>query len=344
MKKFNIYSLFVVLFSLFFATQLVFSQQIIFNKTDIDSGSSFRGLSVVDNSVIWVGGQGIGRSTNAGKTWTFTKIKGFEKLDFRSLYAFDAMTAIAANAGSPTYIFRTSDGGQNWNIVYKNTDSLAFFDGIDFWNNKDGIIYGDPINGKMLLLTTKDAGLTWKELPEESRPALFGGEASFASSGTGIRCYKKNRVIIVTGGKISRLLVSDNKGKSWNYIGTPIIQGKESTGIFSVAFTNDSTGIIVGGNYLIDTLKTNIVFNTTNLGKTWNKPTIQTGGYRSCVEFISDTSAIAVGPIGAEITDDTGKTWTPIANAQYYNVIRKARKGTLIIAAGSKRIAVVAIK
>ena len=56
----------------------------------------------------------------------------------------------------------TNDAGLNWDTVYTNYDSLAFFDGMDFWNDKEGIIYGDPIKGSMLLLQTMDSGNTWR--------------------------------------------------------------------------------------------------------------------------------------------------------------------------------------
>lgn len=320
-----------------------FSQQPHFEKTEMDTSYSFRGLSVVDDSIAWVSGNGFGKSADGGKSWSFQKVKGFEKSDFRTLYAFDAQTAIIANAGSPAHILRTADGGQSWKVVYTNNDSLAFFDGIDFWNNKEGIIYGDPINGRMLLLQTNDGGQSWQELPEQSRPQLSPGEASFAASGTGIRCYEDNKVIIATGGKVSRLLFSEDKGQSWTSISTPILQGKNSTGIFSLAFASDSTGIIVGGDYLLDTLKKDHVFYTADSGKSWPAPHASTGGYRECVEFISDNIAIAVGPGGADVTYDSGKNWTAI-DEKSFHVIRKARTGNLIIAAGIKKISLVTIK
>lgn len=314
-----------------------------FKNIRIDTTYSFRGLSVVDDSVAWVSGiKGIvGKSTNGGTMWSFTQVKGFEKLDFRTLYAFNSSEAVIANAGSPAHILRTRDGGKNWDVVYTNNDSLAFFDGVDFWNDKEGIIYGDPIKGRMLLLRTKDGGNTWQGLPERSRPELTEGEASFAASGTGIRCYGKERVMIATGGKVSRLLVSKDRGDNWFTLKTPIIQGQSSTGIFSFSFANELAGIIVGGDYLRDTLKENHVFHTNN-GGNWIKPAIPTGGYRECVEFISENIVMAVGPGGADVLylNASGDKWRPV-NEKKFHVLRKARKGKLVIAAGSKRISVV---
>lgn len=323
-------------------TQQVLSQELLFKKIVVDTTCSFRGLSVVDDSIAWVSGINgvIGKSSNGGNTWAFKKVNGFEKWDFRTLYAFNANEAVIANAGSPAYILRTINGGVTWRVVYVNNDSLAFFDGVDFWNDKEGIIYGDPIKGRMLLLKTNDGGNSWQELPDRSRPDMAEGEASFAASGTGIRCYSPEKVIIATGGKVSRLLASKDKGNNWYTIKTPIIQGQSSTGIFSFAFASDQAGIIVGGDYLNDTLKKNNVFYTNNAGQSWTLPEVTTGGYRECIEFISDNTAIAVGPGGTDVLHlaTSGTKWESVPNQKGFHVVRKARNGKLIIGAGTHRI------
>jgi photosystem II stability/assembly factor-like uncharacterized protein len=210
--------------------------------------SSFRGLSVVNDSVAWVSGSKgwVGRTINRGLHWEFNQVPGYETLDFRSLYAFNDSTALIANAGSPAYILRTTNGGKTWQAVYTNTAAAIFIDGVDFWNNQEGVMYGDPIDGRMFLLFTKDGGKTWHEHALETRPKLSEGEASFAASGTGIRCYDRKRLVIATGGKTSRLFISDNRGKTWRNATPPAQQGKESAGIFSVAFQSSKVGCSSG--------------------------------------------------------------------------------------------------
>src|SRR5258707_4188403 len=124
--------------------------QYLWKNIPIEVKSSFRAISVVDNKVAWVGGSKgtIGRTVDGGKNFKFSQVTGFEALDFRSVYAFDSLNVIIANAGSPAHILRTEDGGKNWKQVYRNEIKEAFIDGIDFWNNKNGMIYGDPMNGK----------------------------------------------------------------------------------------------------------------------------------------------------------------------------------------------------
>ena len=57
------------------------------HKGVVLSKTSLRGLSVVDDNNIWVSGSRgtFARSTDGGKTFTYTQLKGYEKSDFRDI-------------------------------------------------------------------------------------------------------------------------------------------------------------------------------------------------------------------------------------------------------------------
>ncbi len=303
-------------------------------KIKNNSSASYRGLSVVDDNTAWLSGSNgwIGISTDGAKSWKFTQIEGLENFSIRSVYAFDNKKAVVANAGSPANILLTIDGGITWKNVYTNESEVAFFDGIDFWNENEGLIYGDAIDGKMLLLQTNDGGNSWTELA--NRPSLNEGEASFAASGTGIRCIGKKKVIVATGGITSRLWVSEDKGNTWSTLDPPIIQGENTTGIYSVAM-DGSKIIIVGGNYTKPTLSHKHNLYSTDGGKTWLTPTEAVHGYRECVEFISKNTLLSTGPTGTDISMDGGQNWQVVSDEEGFHVLRKARNGSLIIVAGN---------
>jgi photosystem II stability/assembly factor-like uncharacterized protein len=316
----------------------VYAQKVTVELIAPKVNSSFRGVSVVNDNVAWVSGNNgwIGLSTNGGKKWDFHQVKNYEKTDFRSVYAFSSTLAVIANAGSPASVLVTSDGGISWKEVYRNESKEAFFDGIDFWNEVDGVIYGDPTQGKLTLMRTTNRGNTWHEVNATERPAVAEGEASFAASGTGIRCYNGNRIVIATGGLASHLLISKDKGRNWKMINTPILQGKNSTGIFSVAFANEQRGVIVGGDYLIDSLSLNHIFYTHDGGLHWQAPETPTRGYRECVEYLTDNALVSTGPSGVDVSYDGGLHWEALSNEKGFHVVRKAREGTLMIMAGMK--------
>lgn len=258
--------------------------------------SGFRGLSVVNENVIWMSGQKglVGNSYNGGKKWNWNRVKGFENSDFRSIYAFDKKNAVVATAGFPAAILFTSDAGKSWTTSFISKDSAMFFDGIDFWDSKHGMIFGDPVNRRMYLSETFDGGKTWKEIPFEDRPQLQNGEASFAASGTTIRVLPNGQIFIATGGIVSRLWHSRDYGHHWEVFNTPILQGKPSQGIFSIAFYDSLHGIIVGGDYLNDSLLGNNIFMTNDGGKTWIAPDYKVQGYFSCVVYFCKHSMIVV--------------------------------------------------
>ncbi len=304
----------------------------------VDSKASFRGLSVVDDDVAWVSGSSgtVARTTDGGLTWAVVSPFGYDSIGIRSIYAFDAQSAVIGTAGYPAHILRTDDGGDTWELVYTNTDSAAFIDGVDFWDTDRGIMYGDPIDGLMLLIRTTDGGRTWSDLPIENRPELEPGEYSFAASGTGIRCYGSERLVISTGGSVARLWMSEDAGLTWTAHATPMMQGEASTGIFSVAFLNGEYAVIVGGDYRRDTLATDHVYLSRDGGSDWIAPERPTRGYRECVEVLSGNTLVATGPTGSDISYDGGEHWDPMSDEKGLHVVRKARVGSLVVLAGNE--------
>ncbi|WP_316765491.1 oxidoreductase [Pedobacter frigiditerrae] len=326
-----------IIYLLLLLPSIVFAQNYSLKKLAAGTNTSMRGLSVLSDSVAWVSGSGgyVGKTLNGGKTWEWMQPKGYEKLDFRDIQAFDNLKAIVVNAGSPAYILSTVDGGKTWREAYKNTDSAIFLDGMDFWDAQQGIIFGDPIKNKMQLLKTTDGGLTWQDISANLKQELSVGEAGFAASGTTIRTGQGGRVWIASGGSKSKIYFSSNYGYKWKVYDCPIIQGESSTGPFSIAFYDARNGITVGGNYLKDKESTNNVLVTKNGGKTWEKPLRPVLGYRSAVEYFNSKICFATGSSGTDYSLDGGNTWTNIST-QNFNALQKAKKGNLVLLTGNK--------
>ena len=215
MKNKSRKSYLILCFSLAIATT-VFSQKKALPKVEIlNTGvkTSIRGLSVVNNNIVWVSGNNgmVGKSSNAGKNWKWMVVKGFEKSDFRDIEAFDAniaiIMAIAEPENAPAYILKTTDGGDTWKVVYENRTKGMFLDAMEFRDPKNGMVIGDPVDGRFFTAKTKDGGNTWNELAAEQRFVADSGEAFFASSGTNIRMPYNGSVVIASGGKNSTQLL-----------------------------------------------------------------------------------------------------------------------------------------
>lgn len=304
-----------------------FSQKIEILSTN--TNNSYRGLSVVNDNVIWVSGNNgtVERSLDGGKSFEIIKVKGFEKNDFRDIEAFDANTAVIMAVGEPAFILRTENGGKDWKPVYQNNRKGMFLDAMDF-KGKNGVVIGDPMNGHFFMAATTDRGKTWVEIPERDRPVADSGEACFASSGTNIRITKGTNSVFISGGLSSHFYRADEKIK------IPILQGKESSGANSIAFMNKKTLIAVGGDFLQknDTDKNCVITN--DGGYTWHYPKIPPSGYRSCVEYLHKNTWITCGLNGVDISNDNGETWSKISD-QSFHVVRKSKKGKAVYFAGN---------
>ena len=124
--------------------------------------TSLRGLSVVNDMVIWASGSNgtVARSTNGGETWTWITVKGFEKTDFRDIEAFDENTALIMAIAAPAYILKTTDAGNNWKMGYENKDTSMFLDARECWKEQSGIAIGDPIADTIFIARPFNVGET----------------------------------------------------------------------------------------------------------------------------------------------------------------------------------------
>jgi photosystem II stability/assembly factor-like uncharacterized protein len=131
-------------------------------KQNIKTKASLRGLSVVNEKIVWASGTGgtYLRTIDGGKSWKVGKVPDADKLDFRDVEAFDANTAylLSIGNGESSRIYKTIDGGTTWKLQFKNTNEKAFFDALAFWDEDNGIVMSDPVGGKYLLISTNDGG------------------------------------------------------------------------------------------------------------------------------------------------------------------------------------------
>lgn len=306
--------------------------------TVLTSGTktSLRGLSVVNDMVVWVSGSNgtVGKSTDGGKNWKWLVVKGFEKRDFRDIEAFDGTTAVIMAVDAPAYILKTMDGGASWKVVYENKTEGMFLDAMEFWNVQAGIVVGDPINGKFFIARTFDGGNSWQEIPNEFRPVADSGEACFAASGTNIRVLDRDEAVFVSGGMSSRAFIRDQA------IRLPLVQGKETTGANSIAVMDansrqgGTTMMVVGGDFNNPDSDTANCFFTTNRGQSWKAPKTPPHGYRSGVEYLSKRHVVSCGINGVDYSTDGGNTWKWISQ-EGFHTCRIAKNGSAVFLAGA---------
>jgi photosystem II stability/assembly factor-like uncharacterized protein len=276
--------------------------------------AEFRGLSVVNDRVVWASGQRgtVARSEDAGATWRVDTVAGATKLDFRSIHAIDAKTAFVASAGEAekglAAIYATRDAGRSWERVYSTDTKGVFFDAIAFRNAKHGVALSDPVDSAFFLLETRDGGRSWARIPAAALPKVIPGEAAFAASNSSLVIGSNGSMRIGTGGGgRARVMLFD---RAWRVVDAPVHAQGGAAGIFAIAFAKHR-GIAVGGDYTKPRLAAASVALSDDDGATWRAAKNPPAAYLSGVALAGNGRRVmAVGLAGTFVSDDGGDSWT----------------------------------
>ena len=300
---------------------------------DQNSGSDalFIGISVVDDSSVWISGTGgsFGRTVDGGKTWEIDVVPGADSLQFRDVHAVNAETAflLSIGNGESSRIYKTENGGENWDLQFTNPEPSGFFDCLGFWDENNGMAFSDSFDGNFFIITTNDGGATWVRVPPERLPAARPGEGSFAASGHCLHTGGDSLGWIGTGAHENgqaRVLRTEDRGYSWTYHDTSIPSG-EMSGITSVAFVDGLRGAVLGGNVMAmeDSLSENIALSDDG-GVSWRsggRPPFSGPVYGAVYVPESDSpTLVAVGPEGMAVTVDQGESWVLLSEENHWSV------------------------
>ncbi len=286
--------------------------------------SSVRALQAVSDTEAWFGGSNgmYGYTLDGGQTWKLDSIVGDStKPQFRAI-GLTTEAVHLLNVGSPAHLIRSTDRGANWDTVYQEDHPNVFYDAMAFWDDKNGIAMGDPTDGCLSVIRTVDGGLSWTKVDCQNIPAAADGEAAFAASNTNLSVGKNGLVWMVSGGQRARVYKSSDYGATWEAFDTPIVEGGQMTGIYSVAFYDNDHGVIYGGDWNEKASNYGNNAITSDGGQTWTLVEEGSGpGYRSCVRYLPKTNGqalLAVGSPGLSQSIDGGKHWQDFSDKGFY--------------------------
>jgi photosystem II stability/assembly factor-like uncharacterized protein len=325
--------------------------QALFAQTWVNQESgttaSLRGVSAANAKVVWASGSGGTwlRTVDGGATWHAATVPGADTTDFRGVRAIDDRTAFLMSSGSgdKSRIYKTTDSGVHWTLLFTNPDPKGFFDAIAFRDERHGIVAGDPVDGHFVIFTTEDGGIHWVR---QNTPLALPDESSFAASNSCLFILGKRDAWLATGGAgTARVLHSRDGGGNWTVADTPVRSDGATSGIFSLAFSDARHGIAVGGNYTKDTETLGNIAETSDGGLTWMPAPEVAGprGFRSAVAWLPDRKIwLATGTSGSDISTDGGKNWK-LFDSGSYNALSVSGKATWAV--GPKgRIAVLRLE
>ncbi len=304
--------------------------------TLISDKISIRAIAIDRNKVYYAGDKNrFGNIDLISKNKFERKIiKDTLKMEFRSI-AQNSSDVFILTVGNPAILYKFSKNSNDKKIVYYENNPKVFYDAMQFYNENEGIAIGDPTENCLSIIKTKDGGNSWQKISCDIAPKIFDGEAAFAASNTNI-IIKNDKTWIVSGGKKSRVFISNNKEMTFKTIETPIIQGEAMTGIFTADFYDDKNGIIAGGNYEKPNQNFGNKAITKNGGKTWKLIAENQGfGYASCIQYIPNSDAkqlVCVGTSGVFYSNDAAKSWIKLSNSKDLFTIRFIDQKTAIAA------------
>jgi len=311
----------------------------IFDKEPVASIGAIA-IAPSDPNVIYVGtgeeairgdisyGDGMWKSTDAGKTWTHIGLARTQHIAAILVDPHDPDVALVAAIGDPfgpnpeRGIFRTTDGGKTWTKVLYKDDKTGAVDLVCDPKNARivyaalyqasrtpwGFSSGGPGSG---IYKSMDGGITWTQLTGHGLPEGVLGRTGLAVGADSEHVYA------LIEAKKGGLYASDDAGENWHFV-TGDHRFRQRAWYFTNVYADPKNPETI---YILNTS----VYRSTDGGQSWKTIGAESLGDNHCL-WIDPTDPghmIVADDGGASVTLDGGRTWSSESNepiAQFYHI------------------------
>ena len=319
-------------------------ERIPFSEVEIDilleDSLSIRAIEIMGEDLAFAGSNGAYGIYNSGQDQVRVSRQQYDSIypEFRAV-AGTSQDFFMLSVANPALLYKTGDGGL-MELVYKEEGEKVFYDAMTFWNDKEGIAMGDPVENCLSVIITRDGGKTWKKVSCDHLPETAEGEAAFAASNSNI-AVQGDKAWILSGGARSRVFFTPDKGKTWEVFETPLVQGESTQGGYSMDFYDERQGIIIGGDYTAPKENKANKAVTKDGGRTWHLIAEgQDPGYKSSVRYVpggDGKEIVAVGFTGVSYSSNAGENWKQLTSEGFYSI--RFLNDSVAYAAGKNRLA-----
>lgn len=275
-------------------------------------------LDFGDNSTGFMAGQAsaLYKTADGGATWSSSAngIAASSSLSLNSVEAVSGTTAFVGG-GNDTYnetnfgvLYKTTDGGDNWNQAYYNTSDYIV--SVRFYNNltgfatgyRKGATYATDYKVQRLVLKTTDGGATWTAVTMGTP-----GDSYFTKINN--LSFVDQNTVYATGG-VRYIYKSTDGGDTWSEIDlTNYVSNATYMSLNSVYFTDANNG------YIFTDQGSNLVLKTTNGGSSWSSIDIgnwQIGNVNKAVFPLATDKFITAGTNSSLVLFSTGTVTLPV--------------------------------
>jgi photosystem II stability/assembly factor-like uncharacterized protein len=290
---------------------------------------SGEGLQRPDLSV----GNGMYRSSDAGKTWQWLGLKEVQQIGGLSVDPKNANKIFVAALGHPygpnqeRGVYRSTDGGKNWDkVLYIDENTGAIQVTVDpndpniviadMWAGRQGPWENGAWNGKNSgLFKSTDGGTTWKKMTAGLPTTDQGlGRIGFCFAPSD----SKRMYATVDAGKEGGIYRSDDKGESWKRVQADERFWGRGSDFAEVKADPINKDIVYTANV--------VTWKSSDGGVTWKAFRGAPGGddyHRIWINPVDPKIILIASDQGAIITVNGGETfssWYNQPTAQFYHV------------------------
>jgi photosystem II stability/assembly factor-like uncharacterized protein len=274
-------------------------------------------------------GDGVYKSTDAGKTWTNIGLRDTQQIGKISADPQNPDLVYVAAVGHPygpnaeRGVFRTRDGGKNWDrVLYVNDKTGAVDLAMDLHNPR--VLYAttwqvlrtpwgiNSLGPGSRIYKSADGGNTWTEL----KNGLPKGDKG--KIGITVSPVDSNRVWATVEAEDGGVYRSDDAGQTWSLMNDSFeLRGRQYYYGHIYADPQDRDTVY--------TFAAKYFFKSRDGGRTWEKIQTPHGDYHDLwIDPHNHLRMVNGNDGGATVTFDGGSSWSTLDNqatAQFYEVI-----------------------